>query len=172
MLQHGGAALAGATGPYAWAPSTPSSAHPELNLLPDTETADSLKTEMLFARVASDATSDLCAAAVLRNRNLYSTLAGLRERVDASLREECEHVLQESEPGAGKYLGHVTEFLGQAFEALLEQSCASLNDCQAHAESLARNGPSRAKSASHSFRRALLMPQVNTGSLYRYGKRT
>ena len=28
-------------------------------------------------------------------------------------------------------------------------------------------GPSRAKSASRSLRRALLMPQVNTGSLYR-----
>ena len=33
-------------------------------------------------------------------------------------------------------------------------------------------GPSRAKSASRSLRRALLMPQVNTGSLYRCGKRT
>ena len=34
------------------------------------------------------------------------------------------------------------------------------------------DGPSRAKSASHSLRRALLTPQVNPGSLYRCGKRT
>ena len=33
-------------------------------------------------------------------------------------------------------------------------------------------GPSRAKSASRSLRRALLTPQVNAGSLYRCGKRT
>ena len=33
-------------------------------------------------------------------------------------------------------------------------------------------GPSRANFASRSLRRALLMPQVNTGSLYRCGKRT
>ena len=33
-------------------------------------------------------------------------------------------------------------------------------------------GPSRAKSASRSLWRALLMSQVNTGSLYRRGKRT
>ena len=31
------------------------------------------------------------------------------------------------------------------------------------------SGPSRAKSAPRSLRRALLMPQVNTGSLYRCG---
>ena len=31
-------------------------------------------------------------------------------------------------------------------------------------------GPSRAKSASRSLRRALLTPQVNTGSLYRCGR--
>ena len=31
-------------------------------------------------------------------------------------------------------------------------------------------GPSREKIASRSLRRALLMPQVNTGSLYRCGK--
>ena len=34
------------------------------------------------------------------------------------------------------------------------------------------HGPSRAQSASRSLRRALLMPPVNTGSLYRCGKRT
>ena len=34
------------------------------------------------------------------------------------------------------------------------------------------DGPSRAKSASRSLRRALLIPQVNTGSLYRCGNRT
>ena len=34
------------------------------------------------------------------------------------------------------------------------------------------DGPSRAKSAPRSLRRALLMPQVNTGSRYRCGKRT
>ena len=33
-------------------------------------------------------------------------------------------------------------------------------------------GPSRAKSASRSLRRALLMPQANTGSIYRCGERT
>ena len=33
-------------------------------------------------------------------------------------------------------------------------------------------GPSRVKSASRSLRRALLMPQANTGSIYRCGKRT
>ena len=33
-------------------------------------------------------------------------------------------------------------------------------------------GPSRAKSAARSLRRALLMPQVNTRSRYRCGKRT
>ena len=33
-------------------------------------------------------------------------------------------------------------------------------------------GPSRAKSASRSLRRALLIPQVHPGSLYRCGKRT
>ena len=33
-------------------------------------------------------------------------------------------------------------------------------------------GPSRARSASRSSRRALLMPRVNPGSLYRCGKRT
>ena len=33
-------------------------------------------------------------------------------------------------------------------------------------------GPSSPKPASRSLRRALLMPQVNTGSLYRCGKRT
>ena len=33
-------------------------------------------------------------------------------------------------------------------------------------------GPSGAKSASCSVRRALLMPQIKTGSLYRCGKRT
>ena len=33
-------------------------------------------------------------------------------------------------------------------------------------------GPSRAKSASRSLQRALLMPQVNTGPRYRCGKRT
>ena len=35
-----------------------------------------------------------------------------------------------------------------------------------------RTGPSRAKSASRSLRRALLTPQANPGSLYRCGKRT
>ena len=35
-----------------------------------------------------------------------------------------------------------------------------------------RDGPSRAKSASRSLRRALLTPQANPGSLYRCGKRT
>ena len=34
-----------------------------------------------------------------------------------------------------------------------------------------RRGPSRAKSAPRSLRRALLIPQVNAGSLYRGGKR-
>ena len=34
-----------------------------------------------------------------------------------------------------------------------------------------RRGPSRATSAPRSLRRALLMPQVNTGSRYRCGKR-
>ena len=33
-------------------------------------------------------------------------------------------------------------------------------------------GPSRAQSASHSLRHALLTSQVNPGSLYRCGKRT
>ena len=33
-------------------------------------------------------------------------------------------------------------------------------------------GPSRAKSAPRSLRRALLMPQANPGSRYRCGKRT
>ena len=42
---------------------------------------------------------------------------------------------------------------------ILEALCF-LTDC----------GPSRAKSASRSWRRALLMPQVNPGSLYRCGK--
>ena len=37
---------------------------------------------------------------------------------------------------------------------------------------VALRGPSRAKSALCSLRRALLMPQVNTGSLYRCDKRT
>ena len=36
----------------------------------------------------------------------------------------------------------------------------------------AATGPSREKSASRSLRRALLMPLVNPGSRYRYGKRT
>ena len=40
------------------------------------------------------------------------------------------------------------------------------------AEMLQIPGPSRAKSAPRSLRRALLMPQVNPGSLYRCGKRS
>ena len=39
-------------------------------------------------------------------------------------------------------------------------------------ESYCPSGPSSPKTASRSLRRALLMTQVNTGSLYRYGKRT
>ena len=39
-------------------------------------------------------------------------------------------------------------------------------------QACAGSGPSRAESASRSLRRALLMPLVNPGSLYRSGKRT
>ena len=45
-------------------------------------------------------------------------------------------------------------------------------DATTHQISNLSMGPSRAKSAPRSLRRALLMPQVNPGSLYRCGKGT
>ena len=49
------------------------------------------------------------------------------------------------------------------------QQRAFLKSCQAL---LSEAGPSGAKFAFCSLRRALLMPQVDPGSLYRRGKRT
>ena len=64
-------------------------------------------------------------------------------------------------------------------EKALPMSLAAMDKIREHTKQGASTvsqeppaGPSRAKSASHSLRRALLMPLANPGSRYRCGKRT
>ena len=62
--------------------------------------------------------------------------------------------------------------LSDAYMTLLIAEFGTAHYYQADGLFSTRNGPSRAKSAPRSLRRALLTPQVNAGSLYRCGNRT
>ena len=76
-------------------------------------------------------------------------------------------------PGLEELAAHRTSLTAEALREVQEALHAETTQrIDGVLRLLAQFGPSRAKSAPRSLRRALLMPQVITGSFYRCGKRT